>query len=100
MSKTVYFRADALDDAEQAQTWYETRKEGLGQRFALMVIQATERIEQWPMARAIIWKELRGYRIEGFPYILYYRIRDDHIEVVALLHGARDDKAWKARLDK
>lgn len=34
---------------------------------------------------------MRVRRIEGFPkHLAFYRIADDHVEIVRVLHGARN----------
>jgi toxin ParE1/3/4 len=33
---------------------------------------------------------LRNWAVKGFPYLVFYIERDDHIEVWRVLHGRRD----------
>ena len=35
--------------------------------------------------------------VRQFPFVVYYRVRDDRIEVLAVMHGGRDPSAWQAR---
>ena len=37
---------------------------------------------------------LRCWQVEGFPYLVFYVERDDHIDVWRVLHGHRDIPAW------
>jgi toxin ParE1/3/4 len=46
--------------------------------------------EQWPSANPRL-SGLRVWRIEGFvKHLIFYRQVDDGIEIVRILHGARD----------
>jgi|SRR5687767_14752980 len=42
--------------------------------------------------------EVRSWRVEGFPnYLVYYLIVEDGIDVLAVMHGARDTEQWLRR---
>jgi plasmid stabilization system protein ParE len=97
MTAQVFFRADALSDVESSQEWYESQRPGLGDRFARTVTHSAELIGMWPESHAIIWRNVRAYKLTGFPYVIYYRIRSEYVEVIAVLHGRRDESAWKSR---
>lgn len=42
------------------------------------------------MGRAGARPSTREFPIPGTPYLLIYRVREDNLEVLALLHGARN----------
>jgi toxin ParE1/3/4 len=36
-------------------------------------------------------KDLRSFGVSGFPnYVIFYRLRSNHLEIVRVLHGAQD----------
>lgn len=38
---------------------------------------------------------VRSWRVQGFPnYLIYYVVMNDGIDVLAVMHGARDVEAW------
>ena len=42
--------------------------------------------------------EVRSWRVEGFPnHLIYYLIVKDGIDVLAVMHGARDVEQWLRR---
>jgi toxin ParE1/3/4 len=46
--------------------------------------------ERWPSVNPRV-AELRVWRIEGFEkYLIFYRTQDDEIEIIRVIHGARD----------
>ncbi|GBQ27657.1 type II toxin-antitoxin system RelE/ParE family toxin [Gluconacetobacter azotocaptans] len=40
--------------------------------------------------------ELRAYRVNGYPFIVFYLPRADHIDVWRVLHARRDIPTWMA----
>ena len=47
-----------------------------------------------PRLGQIVWEDIRASRLRRFPYIVYYRVLSDRVEVLAVLHGRRDSSAW------
>lgn len=45
----------------------------------------------------MVWKDVRFCRTRRFPYVVYYRVKADRVEVLAVLHGRRDPADWKRR---
>lgn len=37
---------------------------------------------------------LRCWQVKGYPHLVFYVERDDHIDVWRVLHGSRDIPAW------
>lgn len=97
--KPVRFAPAAREEFEAAAEWYESRLEGLGQRFVQCIDAAVTRIEAMP-AGFPTWEGDRRFRkctVQRFPYALFYREGPDRIEVVATAHGARKPGYWLER---
>jgi toxin ParE1/3/4 len=37
---------------------------------------------------------LRCWQVKGYPHLVFYFERDDHVDVWRVLHGSRDIPAW------
>jgi toxin ParE1/3/4 len=37
---------------------------------------------------------LRCWQVKGYPHLVFYVERDDHVDVWRVLHGSRDIPAW------
>ena len=75
MSYRLDFHKDVAEDYQEAYTWYENAKEGLGERFLKMVRVKLEQIAKNP--EAFSQKTKSGYRaaaVEIFPYIIVYKL--------------------------
>jgi plasmid stabilization system protein ParE len=46
----------------------------------------------------VVWQDVRAARLRKFRYVVYYVVLTDHVEVLAVLHGSRDESTWKSRV--
>jgi plasmid stabilization system protein ParE len=97
MSLPVILRPEAVQDVESAQDWYEQQRVGLGQAFLDRLSEALGRVGAMPEMYAITWQNVRSCPLKRFPFIVYYRVLDDLVEVLAVLHGSRDPTVWQGR---
>jgi plasmid stabilization system protein ParE len=82
---------------------YEQERLGLGERFVLAVDKAIGEVvahpRRWPRMPSVP-EELGIHRhlVEGFPYGVVYRtVKDDVVEIVAVMHDKQSPDYWKAR---
>jgi plasmid stabilization system protein ParE len=93
----VILRDDAASDVASATHWYERQRSGLGDEFLDSLNSRLSEIEAAPLAYAVTYREVRRAKLRRFPYIVYYRLLDDRIEVLGVLHGSRDPRVWQQR---
>ena len=99
MSHPVRTTSRAQADIAAAQTWYETRRPGLGQRFLLNVNAALERIAERPELYRTMIGDARRARIEGFrDYGVWYRVKPDHSLVIACVSSRQQDAVVRRRM--
>jgi toxin ParE1/3/4 len=97
VNRPIALRPEAEADIESAQEWYNEHLAGLGDNFVEQVSETLEIIASAPERFAILWKQVRGFPLRRFPYVVYYRAHADRVEVLAVLHGRRDTSAWRDR---
>ncbi|MGH7224473.1 MAG: type II toxin-antitoxin system RelE/ParE family toxin [Gemmataceae bacterium] len=97
MSLPVVLRPEASRDAEEARDYLETRRAGLGQAFLDRLNEELARIGAMPEMYGVVWRNVRAVRLRQFTYVVYYRVQDDRVEVLAVMQGNRSDSAWQAR---
>jgi len=93
----LFLRATAIRDVEDAIAFYRS---SAGTAVALRFIDALERayrhIERYPdagsprLAHELDIANLRSWLVRGFPHVIFYIPTDAHVEVLRVLHGARD----------
>lgn len=96
MSPTVVFRPEAEDELLEARNWYESRSDGLGDRFGAAVAELVDRIVANPLAFPRVHGETRRAVLRRFPYAIYFRLAAEHI-VVLSIHGRQDPSRWQTR---
>jgi plasmid stabilization system protein ParE len=99
MSLRVVFRPEAQADLLQTREWYERQGLGLGDAFSDRAEEAIERVQRMPRMYAMVFRDVRRAKIRRFPYLIYYRVQEDQIEVIAVLHGSRDPRLWQKRVN-
>jgi plasmid stabilization system protein ParE len=93
----VYVRPDAETDIEEAAIWYEKQRNGLGDEFLDEVLSAFKKISDNPLMYAVVHRHTRRVLIHRFPFAIYYRVEEDSLAVVAVMHGSRHPKQWQKR---
>jgi plasmid stabilization system protein ParE len=93
-------RPDALADIEEAARWYAEQRSGLGAEFAREVVGAIDTLLRNPLSYRVRHKRknIRWKLLDRFPYRIVFRITDDLITVLAVIHSARHDRQWRRRL--
>lgn len=99
MTNRLLIRQEAEADLGDARDWYESHKSGLGNEFLESVNQALNQIRSFPKLAPAEYRSVRRVRLRRFPYIVYYRVLEAFIEVIAVLHGSRDPRLFHERTD-
>jgi len=94
----VLLQAGAEADIQATHDELEQLQAGLGGRFVTRVNELLLRIEATPEIYGSVWQDVRAARLRRFQYVVYYVVFPDRVEVLAVLHGARDAPAWQARV--
>lgn len=97
MNLSLVFQAGVREEIDDAYSWYEQQRPGLGEEFLTEVQTVLIRIERDPELYATVYRNIRHARVKRFPYAVYYRIDPDQIAVVAVHHGKRDPTSWQFR---
>lgn len=97
MAASLVVLPEAEKDIAQAQSWYERQRKGLGNQLIEALDKTFSVIRDTPEIHAAEYKSVRRVMLKRFPYIVYYRILQHSVEIIAVLHGSRDDQLWQSR---
>jgi plasmid stabilization system protein ParE len=97
MTFELRLRAEAEFDLAEAALWYEEQAAGLGGQFLDETLAAFVSITEMPLACQVIYRNTRRFLIHRFPFGIYYRVEENTIVVVAIMHGSRNPLRWKGR---
>lgn len=92
------FHPEALLEFEEAIRFYKQRGRSLGQRFARAIQTTIGKIIATPDRWRVLEEDVRRCLVRVFPYALLYTIEEDHILIVAIMHGRRRPGYWRHRL--
>lgn len=96
----VYFRPLALDDIAEAAAYYSQQDDDrLVGRFLNAIDQAIERISSFPLSCPRYHRDSRRLMLRKFPYCVCYRILDETVQVLAVLHAKRDSDLLRRRVE-
>jgi len=102
MTWQVFSRPEAANDVIEIANWYDTRAEGLGDRFIDEFLVVLDALTRNPLlhSRRHPRKNIRWRYPKSFPYRIIYEVveREKPVIVAAVLHAARHDRAWKRRV--
>jgi len=87
--------ADILD----AFLWYEERQSGLGRRLTGELDLAFARIQSEPLSYQEDLPGIRRCVLHVFPYLVFYTILDERVEILAVIHASQDPSYIADRID-
>ena len=97
----IELHEDAEHDLDEAATYYEERRAGLGRKLVRAFSDACAFLEHHPRVGRPVGAGVPGARrwiVEGFPYSIVYRVMEDKIFIVAVPHAKRRPGYWTHRL--
>ena len=99
MSYKLIYAVEVFDDLQENIDWYNKKQSRLGSRFFKAVKDQTIRIKKSPFSAAVRYDDVRCAKVEGFPYLLHYKIFEDinTIKVIAVFSTHRNPLIWEER---
>ena len=97
MTLAIDFRLEAVEEVDAAYKWYDEQRAGLGEEFLESLLKRLDEIQATPEGWAFLYRKIRACPMRRFPYVIYYRILPERINVIAVQHGHRTPRAWRSR---
>lgn len=91
--RPLVFHPAVEDDIAAIYDHYEQFDPALPGRFEVRLDQQIERIGMFPESGAFLFEPYRRVLLKRFPYMAVYVVRDDRIDVLAVM-GVQRDPAW------
>ncbi|MFZ2655834.1 MAG: type II toxin-antitoxin system RelE/ParE family toxin [Victivallales bacterium] len=96
MQKLIY-HPEAGQEIISSSQYYESQVAGLGVHFVEDFEYAISEIEKSPLTWPILESDIRRHQLGHFPFGVIYRIQDNTIRVLAIMHLHRHPGYWKSR---
>jgi plasmid stabilization system protein ParE len=97
MSLPLVIRPAAQAELDDAASWYDRQKLGLGADLIDEVQKVLDTIVNQPDRYPITSGDIREAAVRKFPYCVYYRVGQSRIAVLAVFHTSRDPAIWQSR---
>lgn len=92
------FHPDVFSEIKSSYQWYQSQADGLGEDFLRELESGYQAIldffDTWPKFS----RGFRRYILSRFPYSIIYRVEDNTLFVVAVMHNSRKPYYWVSRL--
>ena len=94
----ISWHSDAAEEFAEAAAYYEEQDIGLGERFIVHTESAVAKLLSAPLLPRCFDGEFRKVRLDKFPFAVIYRVGQEAIQVIALMHLSRRPGYWKKRI--
>jgi plasmid stabilization system protein ParE len=94
----VDYLLEARLEADSAFDWYRQYSSSIAAQFQRELEHAQSAIQRSPESWANYLHGTRRYLLNRYPYIVVYRVTNEHIEVVAVAHCHRKPGCWADRV--
>lgn len=89
----LFLRPEAVADLRATRAYYEGVAAGLGRGFVASLDELFVRLRAFPRSAPPVagYEDVRRAVVRGFPFVVFYRLRPDRIDILRVLHAARSD---------
>jgi hypothetical protein len=100
VSLRLVVRPEVDSDLLEAEAWYEDHELGLGPKFLKATLETIDRLLQNPFLHRVRYgrRQVRWAYVRRFPFKVVFSVISNTVVVYAVIHSARHDRRWKARL--
>jgi toxin ParE1/3/4 len=99
VTRRLRIAPEAEAELAAAARWYEAKRAGLGAEFLAAIDEALEHTQARPESFPI-WRQgypFRRHILERFPFVIFFTVSNDKLEVRAFAHAARRPGYWQGR---
>jgi plasmid stabilization system protein ParE len=89
LSYEVQVRRAAELDIAEAQVWYASQQSELGGEFRTEIFRALDRLAETPLIYQKVHGDVRRAIVRRFPYLIWYRVIGETVNVLACSYAGR-----------
>jgi plasmid stabilization system protein ParE len=98
MAAELIIAPEAQRDIEQAYSWYESQRIGLGEDFLHRVDACIQAICRTPEMHSLVHENYRRGLVRRFPYAVFYEFVNETVIVYCVFHTSQNPEKWQRRL--
>jgi plasmid stabilization system protein ParE len=100
MAAELILAPETEQDLDDAYSWYEEQRVGLGEEVLSCIDACIEAIRRTPKMYAVIYETYRRGLVRRFPYAVFYEYAEDTVTVYCVFNTSRDPDKWMKRLSR
>jgi len=93
----VVYRPEAETELLDGVSYYGSEDPSQGDDFLLTIHHYILEIAAHPMRFPKAGGEIRRCVVRKYPFVIFYRARKDHVNILAIAHTSRHPDYWKGR---
>jgi len=97
VARKLIFDPSIPADLANAVTYYDSISAKLADRFRANVDRRLHDIAAHPESFPADVPPIRFAKIERFPYLIFFKAYENHVSVIAVLHGSSNPERWRNR---
>lgn len=94
MPYKIQIAVRALADIRDAENWYNEQLSGLGGRYRIAVKNQINDLRNDALLYPVKYDDVHYRKIKSFPYLLHYRIKQNVVHIIAVIHTSRNPDVW------
>lgn len=98
MKRQLEFHPEVTNDIKGSYLWYEDKLQGLGNRFLKELEDGYTAIQNFPDTWANFQYGFKRYILNKFPFSILYKVAEEKIVILAIMHNSRKPNYWIDRL--
>lgn len=98
MTLPVRLTSAAAQDLALAERWYLDEAPHVLASFEEEIDRTFSLISERPELYQAVQSTVRRAPVRKFPFSVFYRVLPEWIEVIAVVHQARDPRTWRRRI--
>ena len=98
MTLPVRLTSAAVQDLALAERWYLDEAPHVLASFEEEIDKAFSLISERPELYQTVQSTVRRAPVRKFPFAVFYRVLPEWIEVIGVVHQARDPRTWRRRV--
>ena len=98
MAAELVIAPEAEQDLDEAYSFYESRRVGLGEAFLDSVDACIQAVCRTPKVGRLVYENYRRVLVRRFPYAVFYEFENEIVTVYCVMDTGRDPARWRERL--
>lgn len=100
MTLPIELAREAELDVAEAFAHYDRVQPELANDFVARIDAALLIVAEHPLARQILYRDVRRVVLRRFPYAIFYRVEDSRVVVLGVRHQASDPEHWPGSAER